>query len=161
MGNDKDGVAAFANFVKAFSEAQQFLKVEGEIEFPLEVSALKLMTTRERREQQSGSWVSIRVVGEAVTRLGVYLGDLGHSMTYTLDTRTKEVTVLLVRNPAIWVPDLKRVVWGCESWWGVIKTPEQLREITDADINDIWYVRALRELQERTEQPAAPASLEG
>jgi hypothetical protein len=48
-----------------------------------------------------------------------------------------------------YVPDLDRVVWGYESWWGVIKGPEELKEITDEDIQNVWYVKAMKQMSER------------
>ena len=50
------------------------------------------------------------------------------------------------RNPAMWVPALRRIVWGMGSYWGRIKSEEKLREITDEDINNTWYVQALKAL---------------
>ena len=50
----------------------------------------------------------------------------------------------VMHSPAIWVPDLKRLIFGRGSWWRVLKTPEDLRQITDADIDNVWYVQALR-----------------
>jgi hypothetical protein len=54
---------------------------------------------------------------------------------------------LAMHNPAIWVPDLKRIVFGMESWWGVIDNPDDLKQITDADIQNVWYVKALQGLE--------------
>lgn len=48
-------------------------------------------------------------------------------------------------NPAIFVPDLNRVVWGMESWWGPIESKEKLHQITDEDISNVWYVKAAKE----------------
>jgi len=54
-------------------------------------------------------------------------------------------------NPAMWVPDLNRVVMGWESWWGEIKSEEDLRQISDADIENVWYVKAIKALTEKKE----------
>jgi hypothetical protein len=104
-----------------------------------------------------GKWVSIRPVNDQKTYLGVYLGDLGRSIMHSYNTQSKELSVLMHRNPAIYVPDLKIVVWGDSSWWGGIKSPGDLRKITDADIQNLWYVKALKELTER-ESETSPAS---
>ena len=37
-------------------------------------------------------------------------------------------------NPAIFVPSLKKIIFGCESWWGEIKTLEEFTEITKDEI---------------------------
>lgn len=98
--------------------------------------------------EKPGTWVSIRVCGENVTRLGVMLGALALGFNVKHDRHTRTLTIGFSHyNPAIWVPDLNRVVFGCESWWGVIDSPEKLRKITDADIENVWYVKALRELE--------------
>lgn len=95
---------------------------------------------------ECGAWVKIRVVDSDKTHLGVYLGDFtsGFGGAFTKDH--KLALHWSMGNPAIYVPDLKRIVRGYESWWGVVETPDDLKEITDADINDVWYVRALKDL---------------
>jgi len=85
---------------------------------------------------QPGEFVSVRPCGDEhgnKTYLGIYVGDVN----------------IGIPNPCIWVPDLKEYIFGCESWWGRIKSPEQLRQITDADIENVWYVRALREIESK------------
>jgi hypothetical protein len=47
-------------------------------------------------------------------------------------------------NPAMFVPELNRIVFGCESWWKVLNNKEDFSDITDADIENVWYVKALR-----------------
>lgn len=41
---------------------------------------------------------------------------------------------------------------GYESWWGFIKTVEDFQEITDEDISNVWYVKALKELSEQEQE---------
>ncbi len=97
---------------------------------------------------RAGSFVSIRPCAEECsgkTYLGVYLGDLPLSAGISFHKETGVLTISRsMYNPAIWVPDLKRIVFGCESWWGAIKSPNDLKNITDADINGIWYVQAAK-----------------
>jgi hypothetical protein len=38
---------------------------------------------------------------------------------------------------------------GYESWWGQINSPEELKAITDVDIQNVWYVKALKEMAEK------------
>ena len=52
-----------------------------------------------------------------------------------------------MHNPAIWVPDLKKIVFGMESWWGVLRSRTISKQITDADIQNVWYVKALQALE--------------
>lgn len=50
----------------------------------------------------------------------------------------------MATNPAIYVFDLQRIIFGAESWWSIIENPEELKDITDDDINSQWYVKALK-----------------
>jgi hypothetical protein len=130
--------------------------VGADITYPIEVSAIKLLG-RSRSEEKVGSWVSVRPCAAEhgnKTYLGVYLGDLLSHGIESYNLNTKEVEILLNTNPAIYVPDLKKVVWGMESWWGIIQSPEGLKKITDADIQNVWYVRALKELSEAEGTPS-------
>jgi hypothetical protein len=71
--------------------------------------------------------------------------------SWSYNVETKKITVVMSTNPAIWVPSLNKIVWGSESWWGPITTPEQVREITDSDIESQWYVQALKASIERAD----------
>lgn len=136
------------SFLDSLAEFMANNKVEGEIVFPIEVSAIE-KKGRVPRAEQIGSWCSIRPVSDTKTYLGVYLGDLQCDSNYSWSVKTHVLTVMPHSNPAIYVPDLKRVVWGYESWWGIIDSEEKLRQITDADIQNVWYVRALKEMAEK------------
>ena len=137
-------------FVRALSDFAEDNKVEGEIEFPIEISSVDSRVGMPRQSSLTGKWVSIRPVGVKETYLGVYLGDFPVAVFSSYNTKTKKLSLVPHNNPAIYVPDLKRVVWGCESWWGTIKRPEDLEQITDTDIDieNIWYVKALKELSD-------------
>lgn len=111
---------------------------------------------------QGVTWVAVRPVSSKDsdgkrTLLGFLLGDLARGASARFDRESGVISIApSMHNPAIWVPDLGRIVMGCESWWGAIKDPEDLRKITDADINDAWYVRALRDLSKAKEAHSAP-----
>jgi len=100
----------------------------------------------------SGCFVKVRCCSDDKTYLGMLLGELalGVSVKYSREIEAIQVDFGF-HNPAIWVFDLKRVVLGCESWWGVIESEDQLKEITDADINNVWYVRALQSIQDKAD----------
>lgn len=128
-----------------------------DIEYPITVNGIefegKLM---EDSMYPTGSWVSVRPCGEEYenkTFLGVLLGDLPVSRFVSYrDDKVLELHHQL--NPAIYVPELKKIIFGCGSWWGVIKSPEQLRKITDEDIDNVWYVQALKQLSKEEEGDA-------
>ena len=103
------------------------------------------------RDQDVGKFVAIRPVKSICPNEKTYLGLLIGEVPISPNTRYTPTTGCLTfsrghGNPAIFVFDLNRVVLGCESWWGLIKSENDLREITDTDINDTWYVKALRNL---------------
>lgn len=52
----------------------------------------------------------------------------------------------------IFVPDLMKVVLGVESWWDTIDKPEDLKQITDVDIQNVWYVKALKEMAQKQKE---------
>ena len=60
------------------------------------------------------------------------------------DKKTEILENSIMTNPGIYVPELKEIIFGDSSWWHEIKSEEELREITDDDINNTWYVRLLR-----------------
>jgi hypothetical protein len=68
----------------------------------------------------------------------------------------KETGVLMAmpsyHNPAIVVPELGKVVMGCESWWGKINTQEDLEQISDEDIRKNWYVKLLLDMVEKKKE---------
>jgi hypothetical protein len=94
--------------------------------------------------------VSIRPCDKALggkTYIGILLGDMPLGIGVAVHTQTNVAQVGPTHyNPAIWVPDLKRVVFGCESWWGLVDGLDDLRAITDKSIDNIWYVKAAKEL---------------
>jgi len=78
------------------------------------------------------------------TLLGFLLGDFAVSIMAHVETETETLVVMGTNNPAIYVPELDKIIWGCESWWGEIKDGDELRTITDDSIAGIPYVRILK-----------------
>lgn len=88
---------------------------------------------------------------ENKTFLGLYLGDVAQTMGCSFNQESGVLEVFLSHhNPAIWIPSRRRVVFGCESWWGPIRSEQELTTITDETIDGLWYVQAMRELQKKT-----------
>lgn len=109
------------------------------------------------RGLKKGHPVSIRPCAEEFgnkTYFGFYLGEMSTVVSCRYLPPTGEIVADLDgHNPAIFVPDLGMVIFGYESWWEPINGPEDLKQITDQDIDNIWYVKALKE-QWSTEQVA-------
>ncbi len=83
---------------------------------------------------------------EKKTYLGIFLGELPTNLSFAFN---KETGTLIVEpslgNPAMLVPELGRIVFGCESWWGEVKNKDDLPEITDEMIANIPYVKLLKD----------------
>ncbi len=105
---------------------------------------------------KTGSLVSIRPVADEYdnkTFLGIYLGVMTTGNMVEFKDGVLHIS-LGHYNPAIFVPDLGKTIFGYESWWGEIESEEQLRKITDDDIQNVWYVKALKQIAEsETPQP--------
>jgi len=100
-----------------------------------------------------GQLVSVRPCGEEYegkTYLGILLGELPTRTSFGID----DDGVLSVRsktNPAMYVFELKKIIFGYESFWGRIESPEQLRHITNEDIQGQWYVQLLNSIAKEDE----------
>lgn len=53
-----------------------------------------------------------------------------------------------VNNPAIFVPGLKKIIYGYESWWREIESADDFAGISNEDIENTWYVGLLKKLKE-------------
>lgn len=111
--------------------------------------AVPRLATPLLRPDSQGSYVAVRPISEEYggkTFLGILLGD----MDMRLSLRREGDTLVLDRagmgNPCIFVPRMNQFVYGMESWWGILKSPDELRQITDDDIDNVWYVQALKSL---------------
>lgn len=97
-----------------------------------------------------GDMVMIRPAGkeyDGKTFIGIFLGEAPIGVTVLYNEKLEILRVKKSHgNPAILVPELKKVIWGYESWWDVIESEEDLRQITDKDIENIWYVKTLKQL---------------
>lgn len=121
------------------------------IEYPITVSNIRTEGWDDNytlfHKDDIGKMAKIRPCGEAYkgkTYLGIFLGDLPIMPHVTHDPRTNELSVRPFSNPAIFVPALKKIIHGCESWWSIINSEEDMKDITDEDIENVWYVKALK-----------------
>lgn len=119
-------------------------------------------------DKGAGKFVAIRPCDpecENKTFLGIYIGEIAVGACFSIMKAEHQepkgnidARIEVRPNPAIWVPALKRVVFGLESWWGAIKSIEDLTQITDDDIANTWYVKAAREMMAKEAAPIPPAS---
>jgi hypothetical protein len=146
---------------KAMAEAQE----QSEYELPITVTEIqkKGQFVADHPMCACGTLVRIRPVTDkgdkAQTYLGIFIGAIATDLfTLFVDDKSSLITPkrgalkLLVggNNPAIFVPALRRLVFGYESWWAPIENPEDAeRMITDEDIKNVPYVKAIKAMLER------------
>lgn len=124
-----------------------------ELKFKEEITVKTIKIQEEGFDRiEKGYYVAVRPAKEKRTYLGVMIGDAPLYIWGQFIKDRSELEIIFHRNPAIFVPDLMKVILGCESWWTPLKTPEDLKQITDADINGVWYVKALKALAEKQNQ---------
>jgi len=133
-----------------------------EFRFPIEVTGImaenllmEWLDEHGRGLRKPGTFVSVRSCRkeyEGKTFFGILLGDLPIGMSLRHDDVTGLLQISLGHgNPAIFVPSLGKIFFGCGSFWGPIKSPDDVREITDDEIKNIWYMKAIREQLGETE----------
>ena len=120
------------------------------VEYPLTIQGIDNEPIRERKiGHEIGTPVAVRPCGEEYegkTYFGIYLGELPISILTSYDRETGILKNSTMNNPAMYVPELKRIIYGCGSWWQEIESASELQEITNADIEDTWYVKLAKEL---------------
>lgn len=150
---------------KKMREATERMKKEVEdrkIKYPITVTGIEFKVdppiAKEswQRNRKVGMYVAVRSCKKYHDNKKTYLGILVgwvpvHSgVEFNAEKGKKDIGTLVFfhngSNPAIFVPDLNEVVLGCESWWGPINSPEELKEITNDDIQNVWYVKAMKSL---------------
>jgi len=120
------------------------------IEYPVQITGIARSADAVLEAEKNTKWVAVRSCDPAhgeKTYLGMMLGRMATAVGAQLSKDGVLEIGFGMHNPAMYVPELHEVVMGNGSWWSRIEKPEDLSKITNADINDIWYVRALRELE--------------
>lgn len=139
--SDNDGIAAMAKVRQLTGRIQQNLKISKLKDFSWD-EELPLQKTGRR----VGSLVRVSPCAEKFegkTFIGYYVGDVATSVSVGVDEDKISINYSR-RNPAILIPEVGEIVYGMESWWGEIKSEEDLKDI---DPESVWYVKALKELQ--------------
>ena len=98
------------------------------------------------RKNDIGKPVRVRPCGDEYcgkTYVGIYLGDLFMQNTVSYRRDTMELSVIPITNPAMFVPELNKIIYGAESWWSIIKSGDDISDITNSEINNQWYMQLL------------------
>lgn len=122
------------------------------LQFPITVNEIintPVKTECTLSHKKPGTLCRIRPCGkeyENKTFLGIYIGELPDAIYSSYNSETKSVINHTSVSPAIFVPALSKIVYGSESFWSVIDSEEDLKDITDSDIDSQFYVRLLKNL---------------
>lgn len=122
------------------------------IQYPIQVNEIDSGGDWTRYLRANAQLAEVRLAGETRTHLGFFLGDIPMSAAVSYNHEGKTLKVLPFANPAIFVPELGKIVFGCESWWRRIDRVEDAANITDQDIENTWYMRMLREMNRKDEE---------
>lgn len=98
---------------------------------------------------KTGSLVAVRPCGEEYngkTYLGFLLGNIPVYITVSHNSTTGELRCGTFSNPAMFVPELGKIIYGMASWWSEIKSEDDFKQITDNDIDNVWYVKLAKML---------------
>ena len=115
------------------------------IEYPLTIEGIEI-----RHPEAWGITfepVRVRLCEDSKTYFGILLGEFPFHTTVSFKEENKKLKISSVTNPCILLPEQKKVVFGCESWWSRIKPGEDISDITDTDIENTWYVKLLRDIE--------------
>lgn len=120
------------------------------IEYPIEVTKINYDTKIiDFHEHDIGKFVSIKWCHEDhkdKTYLGLFLGDLPLGIKAGYNSDSEELNLKFDTNPAIFVFALNKIIYGAESFWSIIESEEDLKEITQETIDNQWYIKALKSL---------------
>lgn len=159
MENKETSGLDLAKLIAEASEQMKKWKVGDEITYPLTIEGLEFGKAPNLDRLKPGTPVAIRPCSEAKTFFGIYVGSFSvMAPSFGFNIETKKIRVMEgATNPAIFVPDLGKIVWGYASWWGEIRDEAHMKEITDDTIQNLWYVKAMKAMAEKQSKPEAPA----
>lgn len=126
------------------------------IEYPIivnEIQQIPIDTTN--IEHEIGRLCEVKPCGKEYngkTYLGIYIGDLPIKILSSFEPKKGTLVNSTLTNPAIFVPELKKIIYGCESFWREIKSIEDFKGISSEDIEDVWYIKLLKSMSYKDEQ---------
>lgn len=119
------------------------------IEYPIKVNKINYDEFHFDKRRHETMFVAITPCAkeyENKTFLGLYLGDLPCSPTASYNEKCNELTVKAMHNPAIYVFELGKIIFGMQSWWKPLKSLDEFAAITKEDIESQPYMQALRQM---------------
>jgi hypothetical protein len=123
------------------------------IEYPLTIDSIDVEPINtDSLNAKTGDFVAVRPCGDEYggkTYFGIFIGDLPIQSMVSFNEKTRTLRVSTMGNPAMLVPQLNKIIYGCGSWWRKIKSEKDLKAITDRDINDTWYVKMAHQMMQQ------------
>ena len=117
------------------------------IEYPLTIQGIENKKINTKGIGHTcGALCEVRPCGEEYQER-TYLGDLPIGITSSYDEKTGILSNGTINNPAIFVPELKKIVYGVGSWWREIKGIEEFKGISKEEIENTWYVKLLKGME--------------
>lgn len=119
------------------------------IEYPLTIQGIENQKIDARGMHEIGSLCEISPCEkeyEGKSFIGIYLGDLPIGIGTSYDKNSGVLNNYAMTNPAIFVPELKKIIYGMQSWWRIIEKPEDFKGISEEDIENTWYVKLLKDM---------------
>lgn len=120
------------------------------IEYPITVSQIDVKPINYKSLfNDIGTLVAVRPCNEKYqgkTFIGFLIGDIPVQPLISYDEKKQKLDISMFSNPCIFIPELKKLVFGYESWWTAIETEEDFKEITEKDIQNTWYVKLAKEM---------------
>lgn len=120
------------------------------IEYPLTIQELEI--TDPEAWGISFEPVKVRLCEDNKTYFGILLGELPWKTRASFSETDGKLKISTITNPCILLPEQKKIIFGCESWWSRIKPGEGISDISDTDIENTWYVKLLRDMEKEAEQ---------
>lgn len=123
------------------------------IEYPIKVEKIETQPIKfDSWCCEMGKLVAVRPCGDEYkgkTFLGFFLGELPLTTSVSYNESQGILKVSTIGNPAMFVPELGKIIWGCGSWWNEINSKDELKQITDIDIDNVWYVKLAKALSDK------------
>ena len=116
------------------------------IQFPIQVQKIEIK--QPYLFGKPGGPVAVRLAGDDAdgkTYLGLFIGEIPWITSCQYNRKNEKLKILTAPNPAMYVFELNKIVFGAESWWRKLNSPEDLKAITDDDIENTWYVKLLKQ----------------
>jgi len=135
---------------KQVEVVQRLFKLFDRLNWQIEFNSYKELKSADDtpiNKVNCGTPVKIRSCKEGhgnKTYFGILIGEIPLSISHNINKNGIVTASRSMYNPAIFIPELNDIVFGCESWWGKITSKEELDKlITDDVIQNVWYVKLL------------------